>query len=281
MAYTNINTKTNKLECRLCPHNCNIADGHSGLCNIRTNSNMNLKLPYKGILSAINIDPIEKKPLYHFFPGTQILSLGFYGCNFHCQFCQNHSISQNLNSYNKTYISPAEIVKTAVNKRIPSVAYTYSEPVIHFEYVMECAELAHNNGLNNVLVTNGYLNSGPAKELLQKMDAVNVDLKAFTNKFYFELGGKIEPVKTFIKLASELTHLEVTTLVIPGKNDSVNEIMSVAKFIASLDTKIPLHLSAYYPVYNYEVSSTPKDTILGLCKKVSKILNYVHPGNIY
>ena len=280
MAYTSVNNS--KLECRLCPHNCNISDGDSGICSIRKNNNMNLELPFKGILSAINIDPIEKKPLYQFYPGSQILSLGFYGCNFHCPFCQNYSISQVFHTNNnKSYISPSEIVQIAVDKGIPSIAYTYSEPVIHFEYVMDCAVLAHKKGLKNVLVTNGFLNPEPAKELLLEMDAVNVDLKAFTNEFYHELGGRIEPVKTFIKLASELTHLEVTTLIIPGKNDSEKEIMSIANFIASIDSNIPLHLSAYYPVFKYEISTTPKDTILELCDKVSRILKYVYPGNIF
>jgi pyruvate formate lyase activating enzyme len=280
MAYTSVSNS--KLECRLCPHNCNISDGNSGICSVRNNNNMNLELPFKGILSAINIDPIEKKPLYHFLPGSQILSLGFYGCNFHCQFCQNYSISQVFHKNNKKeYISPSDIVEIAVDKGIPSIAYTYSEPVIHFEYVMECALLAHKKGLKNVLVSNGFLNPGPAKELLLEMDAVNVDLKAFTNEFYYELGGRIEPVKTFIKLASKLTHLEVTTLIIPGKNDSEEEITSIANFIASIDYNIPLHLSAYYPVYKYEISSTPKGTILELCDKVSQILKYVYPGNIF
>ncbi|MEA1912088.1 MAG: radical SAM protein, partial [Spirochaetota bacterium] len=157
----------------------------------------------------------------------------------------------------------------------------YSEPVIHFEYIMECAELAHENGIKNVLITNGFLNPKPAKELLSIMDGVNVDLKAFTQSFYTKIGGKIDPVKYFIKLAAELTHLEVTTLIIPGENDSFDEIINIANFLSSIDPDIPLHISSYYPVYKYEISSTPKDTVLRLVEKASEVLNYVYPGNIF
>ncbi|MCK5674330.1 MAG: AmmeMemoRadiSam system radical SAM enzyme [Spirochaetales bacterium] len=280
MAYTTF--QNNNFICRLCPHNCNIKDGNTGICSVRKNNKNKLELPLYGYLSAVNIDPIEKKPLYHFIPGSQVLSIGFYGCNFHCQFCQNYQISQVYNAENnKIFISPAKIVQIAEEKGIKSIAYTYSEPVIHFEYIMECSQIAHTKGIKNVLVTNGFLNPEPAEELLKRMDAVNVDLKAFTNSFYNKLGGKIEPVKDFIKLAAKLSHLEVTTLIIPGENDSETEIINIANFIASIDTNIPLHLSAYYPVFKYDISSTPKDTILRLCEKISKILTYVYPGNIF
>jgi pyruvate formate lyase activating enzyme len=280
MAYTSI--KLNKLECRLCPHNCNIVEGSSGICSVRKNTNMNLDLPYKGIISAINIDPIEKKPLYHFLPGSEILSVGFYGCNFHCGFCQNYQISQIFNEKkDKKYLSPRDLIQIVQEKELSSIAYTYSEPVIHFEYIMECAKLAHKFGIKNVLVTNGFLNPEPARELLSNMDAVNIDLKAFTQSFYNKLGGKIEPVKYFIKLAAELTHLEVTTLIIPQENDSYEELMDIAKFLYLIDPNIPLHISSYYPVYKYKISKTPKDTILKLVEKASSILNYVYPGNIF
>lgn len=280
MAYTKINK--NKLECRLCPHNCNITEGNSGICGIRKNKNMKLELPLYGKLSAINIDPIEKKPLYRFLPGTQILSAGFFGCNFHCQFCQNYQISQIFGEDEKNkYVSPAELIELALTKGLRSIAYTYSEPVIHFEYIMECSKLAHKYGIKNVLVTNGFLNPEPAGELLSLIDGVNVDLKAFTQSFYSKLGGEIEPVKIFIKLAAEFTHLEVTTLIIPGENDSIKEIMNIANFLMAIDPNIPLHISSYYPTYKYEVLSTPKDTVLRLVEIASKHLNYVYPGNIF
>lgn len=280
MAYTSV--ESNKLKCSLCPHNCIISEGNIGLCSVRGNINNHLELPFKGIISAIAVDPIEKKPLFHFFPGSKILSIGFYGCNFHCNFCQNYQISQKYNVNNKDKsISPLELIQLVQKKGLTSIAYTYSEPVIHFEYIMECADLAHKYDIKNVLVTNGFLNPEPARELLSKMDGVNVDLKAFTQIFYTKLGGKIEPVKYFIKLAAELTHLEVTTLIIPGENDTSVEIMKIANFLSSIDTNIPLHISSYYPVYKYEISSPSKETILSLSKKAAQILNYVYPGNIY
>jgi len=280
MAYTKI--IKNKLVCSLCPHNCRISEGESGICFVRRNNKMELELPFKGNISAIAIDPIEKKPLYHFQPGSKILSIGFLGCNFHCQFCQNYKISQQYTNINeKKYTSPKDLIKTVQEQDLNSIAYTYSEPVIHFKYIMECAELAHKNGIKNVLITNGFLNPEPAKELLSLMDGVNVDLKAFTQSFYSKLGGKIEPVKYFIKLASELTHLEVTTLIIPGENDSFKEMSNIANFLSSIDPNIPLHISSYYPVYKYKVSSTPKDTVLSLVEKASEVLNYVYPGNIF
>jgi len=281
MAYTKINTNTNKLECRLCPHNCNISDGRSGLCSVRKNSNMNLELPYEGILTALNIDPIEKKPLYHFYPGSKVFSIGFFGCNFHCQFCQNYQISQEINSNgNKQVITPLELVNLAAKEDINFIAYTYSEPVIHFEYILECSKIAHSKNIKNVLVTNGFLNKAPAQELLAEMDGVNIDLKSFTNDFYRELGGEIEPVKEFIKLSSGLAHTEITTLIIPGKNDSFKEIEDIANFIASVNKNIPLHISSYYPTYNYKISSTPEKTVLSLVNIALGILNYVYPGNI-
>lgn len=270
-----------KLTCKLCPHNCIIRENQYGICSIRKNEGSELKLPWYGLLSAVHTDPIEKKPLYHFYPGSDILSAGFYGCNFHCQFCQNYQISQETRSINnKQHVSPSELVELAIDKGISSIAYTYSEPVIHFEYIMECAELAHSHGVGNVLITNGYLNPSPARELLSRMDGVNVDLKSFNNTFYHKLGGKLEPVKDFIKIASELTHLEVTTLVIPGENDSEEEIMSISEFVADLDKNIPLHLSCYYPVFKYKTPATSVDSVLSLAEKASKILNFVYPGNV-
>ncbi len=279
MAYSELSS--GKLICKLCPHNCVIKEDCYGICSVRKNESLELKLPWRGLLSAVHTDPIEKKPLYHFYPGSNILSIGFYGCNFHCQFCQNYQISQKIKSTtDKQPVSPAELVRLTIDRGISSIAYTYSEPVIHFEYIMECAELAHSHGIKNVLVTNGYLNPSPARELLSRMDGVNVDLKSFTEAFYHKIGGHLEPVKEFIRHASELTHLEVTTLVIPGENDSEEEIMSISKFIADLDTNIPLHLSCYYPVYKYKIPPTSIESVLSLEKKAAELLNFVYPGNI-
>ena len=279
MAWTEVHS--DNIKCSLCPHNCVIHNDKFGICSIRKNESMELKLPWHGVLSAVNIDPIEKKPLYHFYPGSNILSIGFYGCNFHCQFCQNYQISQStISTAGKEPVMPEELMELAGKNGIASIAYTYSEPVIHFEYITECAELAHSKGIKNVLVTNGYLNPSPARELLSLMDGVNVDLKSFTEPFYHKIGGRLEPVKEFIRLASELTHLEVTTLVIPGENDSEKEIMKIAGFLADLDTNIPLHLSCYYPVYKYKTPATSISSVLSLAKSAEKFLNFVYPGNV-
>ena len=266
--------------CGLCPNGCRISPGGAGVCRIRRNEGGELSLPYFGKLSAVSSDPVEKKPLYHFFPGRQILSLGFYGCSLRCPFCQNYRISQEVDSSART-VSPEECVDLALNHGSFGIAYTYSEPLVHFEYVMETSHKAREKGLKNVLVTNGYLNPEPASAILEVTDAANVDLKTFSDDFYRdELGGSLKPVLRFIEEAASAVHLEVTTLVIPGKNDSEKEISEIAKFLASLDRGIPLHLSAYYPTYTYVIEATPPEAVLRLTSLASEYLDYVYPGNI-
>ena len=273
-------TETDRLRCSLCPHRCLIVPGKTGICGVRMNEGGTLVLPYAGRLSAVSIDPIEKKPLYHFHPGTEILSVGFVGCSFRCPFCQNYRISQGTGA-ETLRMTPQELTSYALGHGSFAVAYTYSEPTIHLEYVTETALLAREAGLRNVLVSNGFLNPEPARELLSLMDAANIDLKSFSAEFYRrELGGKLESVLEFLEPASELTHLEVTTLVIPGKNDSEAELDAIASFIASLSPDIPLHLSAYYPVYNYREPPTPPATLERLAELCRTHLRYVYLGNV-
>ncbi|MBN2051665.1 MAG: AmmeMemoRadiSam system radical SAM enzyme [Spirochaetales bacterium] len=268
------------LICGLCPHACRIASGNLGTCRVRENKGGSLSLPLYGKLSALAVDPIEKKPLYHFFPGNAIFSVGFYGCNFHCPFCQNYTISQEIRKNVRTVL-PAECVDLALQHKSFGIAYTYSEPLVHFEYVLDTARIAREKGLRNVLVTNGYLNQKPLKELLPYIDAANVDLKSFSDSFYRdELGGSLKPVMRFIETAAESIHLEVTTLVIPGKNDSDDEISSLARFLSSVNRGIPYHLSAYYPTYKYTLQATKAETIFHLAELSSEFLDYVYPGNI-
>lgn len=272
--------KQGKVSCRLCPNYCVIDEGQSGQCNIRVNKNGDLTLPYYGELSAIAPDPIEKKPLYHFYPGSRILSVGFLGCSLHCPFCQNFSISQEMRSGTQ-FVSPPDLITMAQNQRSFGIAYTYSEPAIHFEYVTDCARLAHEQGLKNVLVTNGYLNAEPAEQMLDLMDAVNVDLKCFNNEFYKEeLGGKLQPVLDFITAAAPRTSVEATTLVIPTKNDSDEEMRQIASFIAGIDENIPLHLSRYYPTYKYTIPPTEVQTVERLAGVAKEYLNFVYLGNV-
>ena len=233
-----------RVHCLLCPNDCRIAERTTGTCGVRGNRAGRLELPRWGAISSIAVDPIEKKPLYHFSPGSRILSVGFVGCSFRCGFCQNWHISQSTDVETR-FISPEALVDIAVTEKSFAIAYTYSEPLVHFEYVLDSAKLARTAGLKNVLVTNGYLNPAPAAELLPFVDAANVDLKAWDADFYrHETGGRLEEVKRFIAEAAGKIHLEVTTLIIPTKNDDPAQIDGIAGFIAGLDPGIPLHLSA-------------------------------------
>lgn len=250
------------------------------MCRVRQNRGGELTLPYYGTLSGMAMDPIEKKPLYHFHPGKQILSAGFYGCNFRCPFCQNYDISQQV-VVGSSSTSPEELVEIACRRGSIGIAYTYSEPLVHYEYVLASAKIAREKGLKNVLVTNGYINPTPAAELLEYIDAANVDLKSFNPDFYRnEIKGSLDPVLAFIAQAAPLISLEVTTLVIPGKNDSESEIRAIAAFLSSISPDIPLHLSCYYPTYKYTAGPTPPESVFRLAQAAREKLNYVYAGNV-
>jgi len=274
------------VRCGLCPHACLIPPGRHGRCRVRLNRGGVLELPFYGRLSSIAVDPIEKKPLYHFHPGENILSVGFVGCSFHCPFCQNYRISQDTGVAARG-MSPEELVALAEREGSFGIAYTYSEPLVHLEYVLETSRLARAHGLANVLVSNGFINPGPAEELLGLLDAANIDLKSFNPEFYRrEIGGELEEVKRFLAQANAHAHtrgkleLEVTTLVIPGRNDGPEEMEAIAGFLASLDPAIPLHLSAYYPQYRYTLPATPPAALQGLAEIARRHLRYVYLGNI-
>ncbi len=268
------------LKCTLCPHGCSLSEGQVGICRVRGNTEDRIQDRYFGILSALSMDPIEKKPLYHYHPGKMVLSAGFFGCSFRCPFCQNYRISQTPGN-GRNPVSPMELVETALQKESFAIAYTYSEPIVHLEYLLETAELAGKQGLKNILVSNGFINPEPGKKLIKAMDAANIDLKSFNDDFYKkELKGTLAPVLDFISMAAESIHLEVTTLVIPGKNDSVQEITDIVQFISSLDDKIPLHLSAYYPQYKYSRPGTDPAKLIALAETAEDYLSYVYPGNI-
>ena len=270
-----------EIRCHLCPHQCLLLPDQNGFCGVRKNQNSEMVLPFAGILSAVAIDPIEKKPLYHFYPGKTIYSIGFFGCNFRCPFCQNYSISQFFPETTKNRTLPEKVVQDARGVSSFGIAYTYSEPLVHYEFVLETSILSHTAGLKNVLITNGYLNEDPLTELLPYLDAVNIDLKSYSENFYTkEICGDRNHVLDFIKRAAETIHVEVTTLIIPGKNDSPDEIREISLFLSKIDPKIPLHLSCYYPRYKYSVRETSENDLRPLLKTAREHLEYVYAGNV-
>ncbi len=273
-----------RIVCEICPHKCRIAPGKVGICGTRTNEEGAIKSMNYGVLTAIALDPIEKKPLYHFFPGTKILSVGSWGCNLKCPFCQNHRISMAKGALaGSSYVSAEELVKKALMLRPAKnigIAHTYNEPFISYEYVMDVSVLAKKEGLKNILVTNGYVCKEPLEEILPLIDAMNVDLKAFNDEFYRNIGGDLESVKRTIEVSYSKCHVEVTTLIVPGENDDKKEIEKLVKWLASLDKNIVYHISAFFPNYKYtDKKATSFAKIYELVDLAKKHLNHVYPGN--
>ena len=271
-----------RVKCGLCPHRCLLGDGKTGLCGVRTNRGGTLYTSIYGEVSAISMDPIEKKPLYHFFPGKPILSVGTVGCSFRCGFCQNYHISQDP-GYPTEYKSPEETVALARKNGSLGIAYTYSEPMVWYEWVIDTCRLARKKGLKNVFVTNGYINRMPLEKLLEYGDAFNIDLKSFNEEFYKKhVGGTLGPVlETIAEISKreEIT-LEVTTLIIPGHNDSDGEMERLVSWLSGLRPDIPYHLSAYYPMYKFSAPPTPVSTLRHLKAIADKKLRYVYLGNV-
>ncbi|MCL2198437.1 MAG: radical SAM protein [Defluviitaleaceae bacterium] len=265
--------------CEICPHLCDLSKG-VGKCGANPGA--------YGKITAIALDPIEKKPLKMFNQGSMILSVGSYGCNLHCPFCQNFEIAvqaaphKGRNAFNQKNINPSELA-TLAKEKIPlgniGVAYTYNEPLINYEYILDCAREIHAAGLKNVLVTNGFINPAPLEKLLPYIDAMNIDLKAFSQEFYKKIGGDVEVVKNTIATAAKACHVEVTTLVIPDENE--DDIEPIAKWLASLNPKIPFHISRFFPMHNYaNLQATSRETIFALADIARKYLTNVFEGNV-
>jgi len=269
-----------RIVCELCPHHCSLGDGAFGLCKVRGNSGGSPILPFAGRPSSIADDPIEKKPLYRFLPGSRVFSVGFFGCNMRCPFCQNWEISQRTVK-NVPYVAPADLIDAALKSGSPSVAFTYSEPTVHFEYVLESSRLARKAGLRAILVTNGLLNAGPAAELLEEIDAVNLDIKCFSPSVYAKvLGGDLEVVLDFARTAVRSSWLEVTTLVVPGLDEWEGAIARISSFLGELSPHIPLHLSAYHPAWKHDASPTSPGLLERLREIASSRLESVYVGNV-
>ncbi|MBQ9521178.1 MAG: AmmeMemoRadiSam system radical SAM enzyme [Oscillospiraceae bacterium] len=274
-----------KATCTLCFHHCQLDDGQTGYCRARGNRGGAVVPLNYGKVSSIALDPIEKKPLRRFHPGSKILSVGSYGCNLRCPFCQNHEISMSgAEDVETLYLSPDALAGQAQSLRTfgnIGAAYTYNEPLIGYEYVRDCAQLVHGRGMFNVLVSNGTIEEAPWRELLPLLDAVNLDLKGFTDTWYQRLGGDLETVKRNIRIAAETgCHVEVTTLLVTGENDSADEIQALAEWLSGIDRSIPLHLSRFFPRYRMgDKPPTPVDTVYRLADIARKSLSFVYTGN--
>jgi pyruvate formate lyase activating enzyme len=273
------------IQCQLCPHNCVIAPGMGGICKMRVNEAGRLiSLNYGRIVSSA-FDPIEKKPLYHFHPGSKIFSIGSLGCNLRCFFCQNHTISQaNRQLCEHVPRQSAEQLVRIAKSRPDNIgmAFTYNEPTVWFEFMLETAKLVKAEGMKTAMITNGFINPEPLAELLPVMDAFNVDLKGFTDSFYQKLGGRLAPVQHSLKqIRAAGRHLEITTLVVPTLNDDPATFTQMVDWIADeLGTETILHLSRYFPRYKSPIPITSAASLYRLHDIAARRLQHVHLGNL-
>jgi len=269
-----------RVQCRLCPHACVIACGKRGRCRVRENREGTLVALTYARAASVALDPIEKKPLYHFHPGSNILSMGSWGCNLACAFCQNHGISQR--EVPTEELLPGDAVALAQARGSIGMAYTYNEPLIMWEYLRDCGRAMHDAGLQNVLVTNGFVMPEPLADLLPVIDAMNIDIKAFHEGFYREhCQGMLAPVLESAKTAAAACHLEITTLIIPGYNDAPKELEEEAQWIAEhCGPETPVHLSAYFPRYRFRADPTPLAVLLHAREILGRSLQHVYVGNV-
>lgn len=271
-----------KIHCYLCPHNCVIENGQFGKCNVRKHENGELFTINYGEITSAALDPIEKKPLYYFRPSSYILSVGSFGCNFTCGFCQNYSISQY--HAKSDYVTKERLIQIALTtENNIGLAFTYNEPSIWYEYVYDCAKLLKETDPSAavVLVTNGYISDEPLKKLLPYVDAMNIDLKSYSSEYYNEIcGGRLEPVLKTIETAAKSCHVEITTLLVTGENDNLLEVEKIAKFLSSINNDIPLHLSRYFPEYQLNNPPTDLDFMIKAEATAKKYLNKVLLGNV-
>jgi pyruvate formate lyase activating enzyme len=282
-AYFYENYGENAVRCFLCPHDCRIKPGKTGLCRVRKNIDGKLYSLNYGKVTSLALDPIEKKPLKLFHPGSYIVSAGTFGCNFKCSYCQNWQISQA--EPEAQTISAEQMVNIADSARTRGnigIAYTYNEPFIWYEYIYDCCRAAKEKNLYNVLVTNGFVRKQPLEKIISYIDAMNIDVKAFTEEFYKKYcKGSLEHVKRSVEYCADKCHIELTTLIIPGLNDSEEEIARLSEWIASIDSDIPLHLTRFFPNYNMiDTQPTPVEKLKSLHLVARQALNNVFIGNV-
>ncbi len=272
--------KDKKVKCLLCPQLCILKDGQEGLCMGRENQKGKLIATNYGKSIAFAIDPIEKKPIYHFYPGERVLSIAPNSCNLKCQYCQNYSISQE--KVNAETISVEKLVDTAKSNNLNAVSYTYSEPFTWFEYMLDACKSFYKEGIKNVVVSNGFVNPEPLEEILPFIDAINVDLKSMNDDFYVNYcKAKLNPVLyTIERINKSDTHLELTNLIIPTLNDSDEDLNALFDWVADINDEIPLHLSAYRPSYKLKIPKTPLETMKRAYNLAKRKLKHVFVGNI-
>ncbi len=279
-------TDDHTVRCKLCPHACIIKEGEKGICRVRKNDSGKLLTDVYGFVSAMNLDPIEKKPLYHYYPGSSVLSIGSYGCNLHCSFCQNSSISQSEadNSRQKQYFTPEQLIALAMNQ--PGnlgIAFTYNEPIVYYEYMIDTARMAKKAGLKTIMVTNGFINPEPLDELLGFTDAFSVDLKAFSEEFYRKVtSSRLKPVLEALRqIRKSGKHLEIVNLLIPGLNDDEPAFTEMVKWIAAeLGKETVFHISRYFPQYKLTTVATSPESIRKMESIARRHLTWVYTGNM-
>ncbi len=270
-----------RVRCLLCPHTCELEPGETGECMGRINDQGVLRSTIYNQAVSLSMDPIEKKPLFHFKPGSHILSIAANACNFHCKFCQNWQISQH--NIQGSSLTPEELTETMIKKKSIGVAFTYTEPFVWFEYIMEAARLIKEAGGSVVLVSNGYVNAKPLNELLPYIDAINVDLKSMEDSFYeYYCGAHVKWVLQTIERIAQADHvlMEVTNLIIPTLNNQPDHLHRLTDYLAELDPNIPLHLSAYYPTYKMSIPATSAEDLEHAYRIASEKLKYVFVGNL-
>lgn len=272
-----------RAQCLLCPFHCRIAEGQTGRCRVREFRDGKLWSRNWGQITSAALDPVEKKPLYHFHPGAPILSLGTYGCNLKCDFCQNWSISQETPSTQS--LEPIQAAKLAEKHQADGnigIAYTYNEPFIWYEFVLETAKLIHDRGMVNVLVTNGMVEEEPLQEVLPYIDAMNVDIKSIRADFYRRLcGGDGQAARRTVEMAFGRCAVEITNLVIPGENDSEADLIDLFDWAASVSRRLPVHLSRYHPAYKMQAPMTPADALRRAYDLARERLDFVYVGNLH
>lgn len=270
--------KEKKIGCELCPHRCILEEGRVGRCGVRQNIDGTLIAKNYGMISALNMDPIEKKPFYHFYPGEEVLSIGSIGCNMNCAYCQNYEIAKEFKGVPTKEYTYEDILR---NFKGLGVAFTYNEPTVWYEFMLDVAKLAKCCSKKTMMITNGFIEREPLLELTPYIDGFSVDLKGFTEKIYFKLGGTLEGVKNTLKvIVGRKKHLEIEFLLVPELNDDRKTFIEMVKWIRDeLGSNIVLHINGYYPSYKLETPATPKKVLLEFHKEAKKYLNYVYIGN--